>query len=268
MNSNELEKLKKNIASEGLKKIPIKSEYESLRFENPSLIIYTSGKVVYDEKLDVLVHGVLEKSPDFDYVIGTDETGKGEWYGPLVVTCVALKPCEIDELRKLGVRDSKTLKKDALARIARNLVKMDFARTSLVLMPKTYNKQYEEFKKEGKTLNDMLAWAHVRVIKDLTCKLEYKKARVIIDKFDAEKTEFRLQGLDRENLEVVQKSHAESEIPVAAASILAKYVFERRLDELNRNFGVDLRNCEPNDVRDVLPEVAKMHFKNVSKYYI
>ena len=56
---------------------------------------------------------------------------------------------------------------------------------------------------------------------------------MVIDKFDFEKTEFRLEKVDRTNVEIIQKSKGESEIPVAAASIIAKYTFEKEVDKLN-----------------------------------
>jgi len=103
------------------------------------------------------------------------------------------------------------------------------------------------------------------VIKAMLKYVQAKKVKVVIDKFDFEKTEFRLETVDRTNTEIIQKSKGESEIPVAAASIIAKYTFEKEVDKLNEKYGIDLRKAQPDAIdRAVLPNVAKMHFKNVN----
>ena len=60
--------------------------------------------------------------------------------------------------------DSKDIKKPKLLKLAEKIIKMDFIRYSVVLPPKTYNKRYNEFSRENKTLNDLMAWAHSKVI--------------------------------------------------------------------------------------------------------
>jgi ribonuclease HIII len=166
----------------------------------------------------------------------------------------------------MGVRDSKTIKKAELMKLAEQLFKMEFARFTIALLPEKYNQMYTDSNKEGKALNDLLAWAHSRVIKDMLLFVKAKNAKVVIDKFDFEKTEFRLESVDRTNVEIIQKSKGESEIPVAAASIIAKYTFEKEVDKLNEKYGIDLRKAQPKDIDEsVLPYVGKLHFKNVKR---
>lgn len=273
---SELEKLKDHILKTGLKREKPTNEYELLRIKDGDvfIVVYKSGKVVHNDSkasqqvLDV----ILKKEEVYDYVLGSDETGKGEWYGPLVVVATALTPREIIELRKLGARDSKTIGEPQLMELAKKIREMKFLRESRILPPETYNDLYATFRGEGKTLNDMLAWAHAEAIKDLLEKLGNQRTRIVIDKFDVKKTESRLRGEMRErrikdnNVEVIQKSKGESEIPVATASILAKYIFETKVDDLNRKYGVDLRKTMPEDIDPkILPRVAKLHFKNVAK---
>lgn len=274
---NELENLKNYVLSRKLKIIQVKSEHELLRIKDGdiSIIVYNSNKIVHNESPESwkVLKSILKKEKKFEYILGSDETGKGEWYGPLVIEAVALTPLQIVEFRKLGVRDSKTISKPQLIELAKRLIKKDFPRNYRILPPETYNKRYSEFKKEGKSLNDMMAWAHAEAIKDLLEEIGNKKTRVIIDKFDVKKTESRLRGEMRvrkipdDNVEVIQKSKGESETPVATASIIAKYIFEKEVDKLNTKYRVDLRNSEPSEIdSEILPHVAKIHFKNVSKY--
>lgn len=272
---SELEKLKDHILKTGLKREQPTNEYELLRIKDGDvfIIVYKSGKVVHnDSKASQQVLDVILKKEDaYDYVLGSDETGKGEWYGPLVVVATALAPNEIIDLRKLGARDSKTISKPQLMELAKKIRGMKFLRESRILPPETYNVLYSQFQKEGKSLNDMLAWAHAEAIKDLLEKVGHQRIRVVIDKFDVKKTESRLRGEMRErkikdnNVEVIQKSKGEYEIPVATASILAKYIFEKKVDELNYKYGVDLRNYKPEEINPkILSYVAKLHFKNVA----
>ncbi|MEA3255226.1 MAG: hypothetical protein U9Q22_05280 [Candidatus Altiarchaeota archaeon] len=270
LDSKELCRLRAYVGGRGLREVDTSSGYEVFRVDDKEkdilLIAYKSGKLVYsdsDASRD-LIQRVMGAERGFDYILGTDEAGKGEWYGPLVVECVALTPGEIMTLRGLGVRDSKNMRRKTLLGLGRDLTGLGFVRRPLVLMPETYNRKYEVFKREGKTLNDLLAWAHSRVIKDVLSGLEFENIKVFIDEFDARKTGFRLGDLSQ-GVEVIQKTGAESETPVAAASVLAKFIYEKEVDGLNEKFGVDLRNSKPGDIPlEILPKVAKLHFRNVS----
>jgi ribonuclease HIII len=268
ISNDELENLKGIIREEKLNCESVKNSYELLRIKENDIVIivYRSGKLVYNDSdaSKQIVNSILIKDFEYDFILGSDETGKGEWFGPLVVVATALTPDEIVDLRMLSVQDSKKIKKSQLLKLGKKLKNMDFQRYSVILNPRSYNKLYSKLQREGKSLNDMMAWAHSVVIKELIEKIEFKKVKVVIDKFDFEKTEYRLENVDKRNLEIIQKSGGESEIPVAAASIIAKYLFELEVDKLNKKYQIDLRKVKPKDVSlDVLPTVAKVHFKNI-----
>lgn len=273
LNPEESSKLIAYIKGNKLKTIPVKSRYESMRIDHSGLklILYKSGKLVYntDDRAMIIVDSILDEHQDkYCYTLGSDEAGKGEWYGPLVVYCVALQPEHINKLRLLGVRDSKNIPKRKLIKLTDKILKINFQSDSIVLMPDVYNRKYKELNSEGKTLNDLLAWAHARLIKNILGSLDYSQVKVIIDKFDLKKTEYRLGNLDKKGVEIIQKTRAESEIPVATASILAKMEFEKRVDQLDNEFKVNLRKTKPaNIAKEILPNVAKTHFKNVPQIY-
>jgi len=271
INDLELEKLKALISKYKIKTIPVTNQYELLRIKDQevSIVVYNSLKVVHNgsEASKSIINDILKKEEGYDYILGSDETGKGEWYGPLIVVATALSPQEIIEVRELGVKDSKTIKKPKLMELANELIKMKFKRNSVRIFPTKYNTRYKQFKREGKSLNDMMAWAHSKAIQELLEKIEFNNAKVIIDKFDYEKTEYRLEKVDKKNLEIIQISGGESETSVAAASIIAKYLFEIEVDKLNEEYDIDLRSSQPEDIDPkILPNVAKTHFKNVEKF--
>lgn len=274
-----LEHLVSENKSRKLGKVSTTNPYELLRIKDAdgeiNMVLYKSGKLVYNgsQASRKFLDDVLLREKGYDYILGSDETGKGEWYGPLVVVATALNPEEIVELRLEGVKDSKTMKTPQIIKLASRIMEMEFPRQSILLNPPAYNKLYSDFRSEGKSLNDIMAWAHSRVIRDLLAEIRFEKARVVIDRFDFKKTEDRLRGIDRTTgtngrgrLKIVQKTGAESEIPVAAASIIAKYLFESAVDGLNEKYEINLRNSEPEDIEvELLPQVAKIHFKNVGR---
>jgi len=93
-------------------------------------------------------------------------------------------------------------------------------------------------------------------------------AKVVLDKFDSRKMELQLKAVDRTYVEIIPKSHGESEIPVAAASIIAKYTFEKEVDALDEEYGIGLRKMMPGDLEpSLVPFVAKLHFRNVTDRY-
>ena len=267
----ELEKLKNYILATGLRRVPVTNEFELLRISNgeANLTVYRSGKLVYDDTqatrkiIDAII---AEEQQDYNYILGTDEVGKGEWYGPLVVACTALTPNLITKYRKMGVRDSKTIRKKELFLLEKEMSRDIFPKQISYFLPETYNKLYEDFRREQKTLNDLLAWAHSAAIKKVLELIEYEKVKIIIDKFDIEKTYRRLYTIENSKVKIIQKSKGETEIPVAVASILAKVRFEKLVDSLNQKFSIDLRNSQPEDVDvRILPYVGKLHFKNVKR---
>jgi len=267
----ELSKLRNLILSKGLKRVKPTSEYELLRIEDGDIriIIYKSGKLVHNdtEASKQLIDSILERERKYDYLLGSDEVGKGEWYGPLVVVCAALTPTDIVHFRKIGVRDSKLIGKEELARLAAEIQKVKLVYRDVTLMPKTYNQKYKEFQQERKTLNDLLAWCHATAIRDTLAIIHSEKTKIVIDKFDVKKTDLRLEAakIRDENIEIIQSSKGDTEIPVSVASILAKNLFESRVDYLNKKFGADLRTAQPATLQEeILPKVAKLHFANVS----
>jgi ribonuclease HIII len=267
---DELLKLKNLALEKKLAFQKVKGEHETMRIQEGSIdvIVYKSGSVVYRDNIptEEFIFEALEYETGYDFLIGSDETGKGEWYGPLVVGALAATPEAVMRLRKLGVKDSKLLSLPKISEMASQIGSMSGVQfKSLVLLPKKYNDLFSEFAAENKNLNDLLAWAHSATIKELLSKLRFKQAKVVIDKFDAETMDLRLKTVDKSNLDIIQKSKGETEVPVASASIMAKMIFEREVEDLSKEYDVDLKASGPENVgKDVLPFVAKTHFKNVS----
>jgi len=198
--------------------------------------------------------------------IGTDEAGKGDYFGPLVVAGVYVTAATAVRLRQIGVRDSKTLtdkRISALAGEIRRACPFDV----VAIGPERYNEMYVTIR----NLNRLLAWAHARVIENLLQHVDC--TRVVSDQFGDER--FLLNALMEKGkrVELVQRPRAEDDLAVAAASIIARAEFVQRLELLSKSVGVDLhkgagppvlvagRRFVEKHGQDALVKVAKLHFK-------
>ena len=244
------------------------NEYEAFRFQVNSgvIVAYTSGKIVAnnDESYELLKEAVRSAETLKDEItIGSDEAGKGEWLGPLVVAAVAVSPDSMAEMRAIGVMDSKELTTKRIEQIAPEIKKLALAFKVITIQPKRFNQLFDQLKNEGGGLNDMLADAHVEAIRSLYNEIKPKgNLRIVIDEFDRIKTAKRLGALKEiPNVTIVQKPRAEEEIPVACASILARAERERWITEKSRKINVNLRMIKEKDAlamqkRDALFKVS------------
>jgi ribonuclease HIII len=213
-----------------------------------------------DQMLDTLV----DPSPR----IGIDESGKGDFFGPLCIAGVFAEGDSILELKKLGVKDSKNISDPLIIKIG-NKIKASYRHHIVKINPAKYNELYSQFG----NLNTMLAWGHATAIEQLV--EETKCKNVIIDQFADERVV--IKALKRKNLEVLltQKHRAEEDVVVAAASILARQTFLEGLEKLGQEMGVILpKGASAATIkmgkqifsklgREGLAKIGKLHFKTL-----
>jgi len=198
--------------------------------------------------------------------IGTDESGKGDYFGPLVIAGVYLTYSGRPLLGAWNVRDSKEMSDEAVLHAALQ-IKARFTHYVVAIGPEKYNQLYEQMK----NLNRILAWGHARVIENILEKVECKEA--ITDKFGDERYVQRALMQKGKQIRLVQRPKAESDIAVAAASVLARAEFLRRLEKLSKTLGTKLPKGSSERVeqvarhlvsrlgKEVLHKAAKFHFK-------
>lgn len=205
-------------------------------------------------------------SPHF----GVDEAGKGDFYGPLVIAGAYVDGPLARELVALGVKDSKSVGGDKrMAELAKAIRKLLGHRCSVVQVgPEAYNRLYGRFR----NLNRLLAWGHAQVIENLKAAVP-SCPRALSDRF----AHPRLieQSLQRKKVEIVleQRTKAESDPAVAAASILARDAFVTALARLGEPYGGPLPKGAGAPVKahaakllkqhglEVLASLSKTHFK-------
>jgi ribonuclease HIII len=267
----EFSEFKKYFKNKEFEKESLKSDNEALRIKNNdyNFILYKSNSLVFKdtEKMRELLNEILKEASPFNFIIGSDEAGKGEWYGPLVIVAVGVKPDNLINYRFSGVKDSKSLSKRKIKKLSEEFLNDDSIKFErIVLSPNTYNDLYFKFTKEDKNLNDLMAWAHSKAIENLLKRLKSsdQKIKIIIDKFDFKKLDKRLEFIKDQNIKIIQKTKGESEIPVAMAAILAKQFFEDEIEVLNEKYDIKLKKEDPEELsKEILYDVAKVHFKNV-----
>ncbi len=205
---------------------------------------------------------------------GIDESGKGDFFGPLVVAGVYTNADTTRALMQAGIMDSKKITSHAkivsLAERIREIVGVGCEVISI--SPTRYNEMYVSFA----NLNRLLAWGHSTVIRNLKAKIP-DCPRALSDQFArAQVLESALKktGVD---IELQQKTKGESDIAVAAASILAREKFVSWMKDASERGGIELplgasaavkkaaRASIEKHGQEILPKIAKMHFKTAGE---
>ncbi len=216
----------------------------------------------------------LKELPVFDCHIGTDESGKGDYFGPLVIAGVCITKKQEELLATLGVRDSKSNSDNKNKELAKKIEEL-LGKTCVSIVcisPERYNSLYDEI---GRNLNKVLGWGHARVMENLLSDNLCENA--IADQFGDEsiiKSALLAKG---KSLNLIQSPKAERDIGVAAASILARARFLNELERLGKILGVTLskgvnstvesiaKNIYENGGLEKLKQFVKLHFQTTKK---
>jgi len=261
------------------------------RKEKTNVVYYESGKLVAQGKgTQEFVEFLLEPEilgqarVGYETVLnpelllprlGVDESGKGDFFGPLCIAGVYINGAIVQAWQDTGIKDSKNISSDKrMADLAALIRETKGCVTSVVPVGnEAYNRLYH---KMG-SVNRVLAWGHARVIENLMAQRERMQpppVRAISDQFayDKKTVASALMALGRE-IELVQRHKAEEDLAVAAASILARHEFVGRLDKLGKQFGMVFPKGASAQVDQVarefvashgaekLSQVAKVHFR-------
>jgi ribonuclease HIII len=233
---------------------------EFVQFELEPKIL-GEAKLGYEE-----VHSPEMFQPHF----GVDESGKGDFFGPLVIAGVYVDPAIARKLLDAGVVDSKRIRSDPRIRALADTIRktsLDLVETVLIGPPK-YNELYEKFG----NLNKLLGWGHARVIENLLAK-KPDCPRALSDQFADERVVEQSLLRHGQKINIEQRPRAESDIAVAAASILAREAFINWLDRKGKEIGLRLERGVSPGVKEsarklvemngpaALRTVAKVHFR-------
>lgn len=248
-----------------------------------NVTLYNSYKLVIqgrakDEFIEFYVEPELTKTftynnngtnENLEEHIGVDESGKGDFFGPLCTVAVFANTEQMKKLNENAIKDSKTLKDDQIA-IKASIIKKICPYKELVLMPKKYNELYHKIQ----NLNHLLGWCHCTAIENLIQTNPCKK--VIIDQFANESLMQNMIAKKKLSIDLTQRVRAEEDVVVAAASILARDAFVKNLRRLEQEHNITLaKGAGPKVIQagvkimmskglDFFNVCAKTHFKTLN----
>ncbi|WP_110114854.1 ribonuclease HIII [Bacillus sp. CGMCC 1.16541] len=295
--SNEtISKMKTYYHSYLLPKVPQGSVFAA-KTEGCSITAYRSGKVLFQGKNASQEVNKWEKDgkgstatssvkkgkttnlpPNFSSlsVIGSDEVGTGDYFGPITVVAAYVAKEQIPLLKELGVRDSKDLNDVKIVEIAKQLV--TFLPYSLLIL---HNEKYNEWQQKGMSQGKMKALLHNKAIHNVLTKIEPSKPdAILIDQFVEQATYYKHIAKDKQIVKenVYFSTKGESvHLAVAAASIMARYAFLREMDKLSKVAGITIPKGAGAQVDiaaakliqkqgiDSLSSLTKLHFANTQK---
>jgi ribonuclease HIII len=267
--------------------------YARFAFESDktNIVFYESGKLVVQGKgtaefVEFVLEPEILKQAKLGYEtilnpellrprIGVDESGKGDFFGPLCIAGVYVNEKVINAWKEAGIRDSKNISSDKkISDLAELIRQTPGCVVDLVVVGnEAYNRLYAKMK----SVNILLAWGHARVIENLMGKryqMDPPPVKAISDQFAASKSviEKALMKQGKE-IQLVQRHRAEEDIAVAAASILARDAFVKGLAKLEKDYARKLPKGASAAVdaaakkivhergADELAKISKLHFR-------
>jgi ribonuclease HIII len=211
-------------------------------------------------------------------IIGSDEVGTGDYFGPITVCATYVNKDQIQLLKELGVQDSKNLNDDKISAIAKQIV--TFLPYSLL---KLKNEKYNQLQQTGMSQGKMKALLHNQAIEHLLKKIAPEKPdAILVDQFAKENIYFgylkEQKNIQRENVYFSTKAEG-IHVAVAAASIIARYSFVQHFEQLSAKAGFKIPKGAGAQVdvaaarlikekgKEVLPSFVKLHFANTEKAF-
>ena len=220
---------------------------------------------------------LLENCAGFNGIwVGSDESGKGDFFGPLVVAAVLVDSHIARDLIAIGVKDCKVLTDKEILRLAPIIKEIAPINVVLALKPEMYNYRYEQLRLEKKNLNHLLANGHVSAIRKAV-QQRPECSYALVDQFSVHSG--IKEALEKEfaDLIVVEQKRAEADLAVAAASVLARERFLMVMDELSilagrklAKGGGELATTQAKEMKEefglnILEKLVKKHFSNYKK---
>ena len=199
--------------------------------------------------------------------IGSDETGCGDFFGPIVVVASYVASSKINELEKLGIKDSKKITDETILKIAPIIMK-EIPYTFYVLCNKDFNDLVLDKKYNMVQIKAIL---HNKVLMDLVKKYNPDYKHAVVDQFVSEKKFYSYLKDDETTLRNIKfYTKGESKcMSVAAASVIARYIFIKEMDKLSKYAGFSLHKGAgievDNQINEIIKEKGKDFLYNIGK---
>ncbi len=296
LSPEQAEQLKQLLTERGWDMGKIAYSLWQARRDKTTVTAYESGKMTaqgrgVEDFIKFILEPEITKNVDFstaqyekktatitaDFIAhgGIDESGKGDFFGPLVICACYVDRDNGQALLEAGVQDSKAIKSDKkIIATAMKIKKLVKDRYSIV---KIGNQAYNQMYQKIGNLNRLLAWGHARAIENLLDKVPQCQY-LLADKFAHERILQQALMSKGRQVKLLQRTKAESDVAVAAASILARDIFVREMNRLGQELDLETlpkgasRKVDETAAKlvaehgfDTLNNYAKLHFKTVEK---
>ena len=199
-----------------------------------------------------------KKEPNQRYdaeIIGSDEVGTGDFFGPVVVTSVLVKKYDVPFLKELKITDSKNFSDEEILNLAPQLMqKLNYE--SLLLT----NEQYNEYYSDDTNMNKIKAILHNKVLLKLTSR-ETNYRQIVVDQFTTPKSYFQYLQASKNvcrKINFVQKAEKLS-LPVACASIISRYFFVKKMAELSQQYNIVIPYGAGKQTEKIAKQIAQQH---------
>lgn len=278
-------------------------EHENFEFKTKEYTIFSASKdrltvsvyqkgpkvLIQGKKTEEFVHFTLEPrilgeaklgyeeelNPEmFEPHFGIDESGKGDFFGPLVIAGAYTDKNLARVLLDEGIADSKKITDTKIKKLSKFIRKSPGIEHEIIIIgPKKYNELYSKIG----TLNKLLAWGHATCIEKL-CEKRPDCNRALSDQFARASVLTSSLGKRGKKIKIEQRTKAEADIAVATASILARDAFVTWIDKATEQFGFSIPKGASNKVQEageklvaqhgtkILVEVSKIHFKTAQNW--
>lgn len=209
--------------------------------------------------------------------IGSDESGTGDYFGPITACAVYIKKEQIELLKEMGIQDSKSIDDKTIQLLAKGLVELNIPYSLMIL----HNEKYNHLQARGWSQGKMKTMIHHSVINSLLDKIgDAPYEGILIDQFcnpPIYVNHLKSEGKTLQNKAYFMTKAENYSIAVAAGSVIARASFLQEMDRLSNQIGFPLLKGASQKVdqliakimknagRDVLKSVAKIHFKNTEK---
>src|SRR5699024_5790049 len=209
--------------------------------------------------------------------IGSDESGTGDYFGPITTCAVYVKKEQIALLKDMGIQDSKAITDKTIHKLSRQLVELDIPYSLMVLN----NEKYNDLQRKGWSQGKMKAMLHQAVIGRLLEKIrDAHYEGILIDQFcvpSVYKKHIASGGMSLADKTYFMTKAEHHSIAVAAGSVIARASFVKEMDRLSMKAGMDLMKGASQKVDKIaaeivrskgeaaLEKIAKVHFANTEK---
>lgn len=258
------------------------------KLTDTSITVYNSGKVMFQgagaerearqfgvatstAKKSAIVKGdQLPKNLASLSIIGSDETGTGDYFGPITVAAVYVPANKIELIQTLGVKDSKQMNDTIIRRIAKDI--MASCPYSLLTLR---NEKYNELQAKGYSQGKMKAMLHNQALHNVLTKIAPEEPDyILIDQFAERGVYYNYLKNSKVLVQnrVLLATKAESlHVSVAAASIIARYAFLIEMDKMSKQFGYTLQKGAGAKVDEMAAKILQSHgedtLRNISKWH-